>query len=484
MVLVKYIKRVSLLALTCLLTTQAFAGDGTLLGGDPMGGEVQPPSELEKPLSGRLMQDLEIFRSMNHPDVVLGSKKVVDQRKYRIFSDETTPVTLWPKLVRETSLRKPSSGEKKECLHKQGGLKIGGWVQQGINFSQYNPADGWNATATLADRANDYQLNQLWLYMDKQANNGGHGLAWGGHIDACYGTDSRYGKMYGFEDRFDSEDNYYALCFPQMYLDLQINRLTIRGGHFASILDYESVPAPANAFYTHSVSYLVNPPLMTGLRADYKVGRFWTLTAGFETGFMEFENSNSSYDLVTGIRCDLTKDTVLRWASIYGRQGEANQADIYVHSIVWEQQVTSRLKNVLVHDLGDMRTLSGPRFQWYGLVDYIEYKTRAATPLWINLRAEWFHDDDGMAVKGIASQPYGRTSTPGWDGMGFAGDFYNVSLGLKWAPLPCLLVRPELRYDWYEGAGGLVGGAPVAGPFNAGQNKDQFLFAMDTVLLF
>ena len=63
-------------------------------------------------------------------------------------------------------------------------------------------------------------------------------------------------------------------------------------------------------------------------------------------------------------------------------------------------------------------------------------------------------------------------------GESFAGNFYEVSLGLNWTPTANWTVRPELRYDWFDGVS--LNGLR---PYDAGTQDDQFLLGFDAILL-
>ena len=65
------------------------------------------------------------------------------------------------------------------------------------------------------------------------------------------------------------------------------------------------------------------------------------------------------------------------------------------------------------------------------------------------------------------------SATPG----GYAGNFYEISLGLNWTPHANLIVRPEVRYDWYDGVN-------AAGPpFGDGTESSQWVYGLDAVVL-
>ena len=64
-------------------------------------------------------------------------------------------------------------------------------------------------------------------------------------------------------------------------------------------------------------------------------------------------------------------------------------------------------------------------------------------------------------------------------GRDFVGDFYELTCGLTWRPHSNVIVRPELRFDWYDGAVGAMGL-----PFNDGASDDQLTFAVDAIVTF
>ena len=65
-----------------------------------------------------------------------------------------------------------------------------------------------------------------------------------------------------------------------------------------------------------------------------------------------------------------------------------------------------------------------------------------APKLRVALRGEWFRDESGANVT--------------WGGVGATGgDVYALTANLGWNPIPHLTVRPELKYDVYDGGGSL-----------------------------
>ncbi len=365
------------------------------------------------------------------------------------------------------------------------GIKLGGWLQQGATFNSRHSDDGFNGPVATNDWDDKYQLNQLWLYLDRIADTGGCGFAWGGHVDVIYGTDWRYGINNGLEDHingFNYQD--YGLVIPQAYLELAYNNLSVKLGHFAGILDYEAVPGPMNPFYSHSYSYgYTVPQLVTGAMADYKLTKQLSFQAGFHRGWLMFEDTNDTLDFMGGVKwASKNERTKIAYAISVGPQdppGDFNQIpgdqDRFVYSLVIQQKLFKKLQYVLVQNLGTEKNAprTGNTAEWYGINQYFLY---ALTPkLNANLRVEWMRDDDGVRIAGPGNIP----GVDAWAGHGYAGNFYAVTGGFNWRPCGNLIVRPECRWDWYDGLSG-----PVGLPFDGGNEDSQFTFGVDAIVMF
>lgn len=363
-------------------------------------------------------------------------------------------------------------------------IRLGGWLQQGITFNAVDPADRFNGPVATNDLDGEYQMNQMWLFLDRPADNGGCGFAWGGHLDMIYGTDWRFGINRGLEDRINGFNRQtYGMVIPQAYLEFAWNRLSIKLGHFAGILDYEAVPAPMNPFYSHSYSYgYTVPQLVTGMLADYRWTDQFSIQAGFHRGWMMFEDNNDTLDFTGGVKWKSRDGRLqLAYAISVGPQDDAGNQDRFAGSLVAQWQASKRWKYVLIQNIGyENDALPDPPnpparqdAEWYGINQYFIY---TINPCWsAAMRVEWLRDDDGARVAGPGNIPGVRA----FSGRGFAGDFYNVTLGLNWRPTPNWLIRPEIRWDWYDGPVG-----PTGLPFDGGNRDDQFTAAIDATLLF
>jgi hypothetical protein len=372
------------------------------------------------------------------------------------------------------------------CFLQRHKIAVGGWVQQGVTFNSKNPSDGFNGPVATNDMNTHYQLNQMWMFLHRPADNGGCGWAWGGHLDMIYGTDWRFGINHGLEDRINGFDNQdYGLVIPQAYVEVAYNDLSVKLGHMAAILDYEAIPGPLNPFYSHSYSYgYTVPQLVTGVLADYKLSDQVSVQAGFHRGWFMFEDYDGNLDFMGGIRWHSCDDrTSLAYAISTGRQTFdpvlLTDQNRFVHSLVLKHKVTERLEYVLVQNTGFENELSiqgsPPQdAEWYGLNQYLLYKINDCWAA--NLRVEWMRDDDGLRIAGPGIIP----GVQAYDGFGFAGNFYNVTAGLNWRPHPNWVIRPEARWDWYDGLRNPLNELP----FDGGESDDQFTAAVDAIFTF
>jgi hypothetical protein len=324
----------------------------------------------------------------------------------------------------------------------------------------------------------EYQMNQLWLYLDRPADNGGCGWAVGGHVDMIYGSDFRFGINYGLEDKINGSNfQHYGLVIPQAYAEVAYDNLSVKVGHFAAILDYEAVPAVANPFYSHSYSYgYTVPQLVTGALAEYKLTDRFSVLGGLHRGWFMFEDINDDWDFMGGIKWKSEDgNTSLAYALSTGPQDPLGAQDRFVYSLVFQQQVTEKLRYVAVQNLGlenNANPRTGEDAEWYGLNQYFLY---TINPCWsANMRVEILRDDDGMRVAGPGNLP----GVYAFSGRGFAGDFVALTCGLSWRPNANLVVRPEIRWDMFEGPAG-----PTGLPFG-GDDDDQLTVAMDAILTF
>jgi len=364
---------------------------------------------------------------------------------------------------RECELGEPWTLFPESCS----GIKAGGWLEGGIYANAYGAPD--NGPLGFETRGDGFVMNQMWGFVGKAADTGGCGLDWGGRVDYLFGTDGPDMQAFGdqtWDFGWNSSPD-YGSAIPQAYAEVAVNDLTIKGGHFLTIIGYEVCQAPERFFYTHSYTMFYGEPFThTGVLASYKANDALTVHAGWTDGWDNgWSNPNGASTLLAGVTLALGEKASIAWAGSAGSHGNfgdvviADLGDVYMNSIVFEWQLTEKLKYVFQHDLGNIWGSDTGNAEWYGINQYLLY---AFSERWgTGLRLEWFRDDDGQRV--IA---------------GNAGNYYEATWGVNYKPHANVILRPELRYDWYEGT--LTGGAP----FNDGQNRGQFSGGFDFIFTF
>lgn len=343
-----------------------------------------------------------------------------------------------------------------------------GWLDQGFTLNTLSPRNRTNGPVTFNDRSNDYQLNQLYMRLVRDVDS--EGCVWdvGGRMDLLYGTDSIYVTARGLEVRDDLSPKWnaqrYGLAMPQCYMEVYSpwgNGLSMKLGHFYSILGYESVEAPKNFFYSHSYLFQYEPFTETGFLGETRLGDF-TIQAGMTRGFNNWEDNNNDMGFLGGInwasRNRRTKIALCVDAAREQADPSTNVSSVY--SLVFQQKLGRSWECVLQHDYGSEPGAGIDRStaKWYGLDTYLFYtindRWKAGT------RFEWFRDEGGSRVPGA-----NRTA-----------DYFGLSSGVNWTPSDRLIVRSELRWDWTGTAG--------YNPFGDGTRSNQVLLNCDVIVRF
>jgi hypothetical protein len=365
------------------------------------------------------------------------------------------------------------------CILSEHNIKLGGWLDQGINTNFHGTT--WNGVVPFDDESG-YQMNQLWLFLDRPTDTSKCDWDWGGHVDVCFGTDPRFFKdVVGLEASWD-ETGYYQLAIPNMYFDLAHDDWVFRFGHFQTLLSYEVIQAPQNFFYSHSYEFSYAVPFThTGALAIKKFGenKEWSWTAGVTEGNDVFDNGTANF--LGGIAYT-QKDgkSSLAFNITTGDSASAGPDEYQtIYSLVATKVLNDKaagdgqLKYVIEHDLG---TQTGPiSGEWYGICNYLLYDINKCWSA--GMRAEWFRDNNGIRV----ADPYAPSPVSVVNGGSFAGNFYEITWGLNWKPNLNVTIRPELRYDWYQGPA-----SPTTGilPYGNGNHVDQGMAACDAIVTF
>lgn len=355
---------------------------------------------------------------------------------------------------------------------RHGGLPLGigweGWIAQGVTLNTRSPRNRSNLPVTFNDGSNEYQMNQLYLIAERAVRDD----AWsvGGRIDLLYGTDHRYTMARGLETDRDMGPKWnsgdYGLAIPQLYMEAFAPigpGVSVKMGHFYTILGYESVPAPANFFYSHAYAMQYGEPFThTGLLAASDIGPL-KLQAGLTRGWNNWESNSDDCGFLGSLGwVSPDERTSLSFAIHTGREEgplapATNSRTTY--SLVFTRNLHGPWSYVLQHDLGvdQDAMLDGTDANWYGLKMYLFREIREHWKF--GYRFEWFCDRDGTRV--ITGQ---------------AADYYQMSWGLNYSPSDRLRIRPSLRWDWT--------GARGSRPFADGTRDEQLLLDCDVLVMF
>lgn len=355
-----------------------------------------------------------------------------------------------------------------------GGITVDGWIAAGATYNADRPADRFNGPLSFNDR-NEVQLNQLYVTIGR-ATDPCKCFSVGGQVDLLYGTDYIFTQAVGLETRRNGNPkwnarDHYGLAMPQMFLEFAYNDLSVKVGHFYTIIGNEVVTAPDNFFYSHAYTMQYGEPFThTGILADYAMSDRVNVLAGIHGGWDNFDPVRHRAGFLGGAtwtNCDETVSLAFMLTSGHELNSMGNFTNRTMYSLVANLALTDNLSYIVQHDNGWQEDWFGPNVdaEWYGLNQYLLYDINDCWKA--GARFEWFRDDDGTRVAGV------RNGNPA--AGPFVGNFYQATVGLNWTPSTNLLVRPELRWDWFDGTGL---------PYDGGTEDDQFTAAFDAILTF
>ena len=458
-------------------------------------------------------------------DVLVTDDEIFDSY---VQNDVPAPVTLMPRAgVPDEDVYQYRAAAPQEAAIEEGatryletdfllnrGIETYGFIDVGIGANAWG-AD-WNGPITFNDRAWQGQMNQLYLINERILKE--DQLSLGGRVDLLYGTDYIYTTATGFDGGWNDTNGgnrYYGLAMPQLYGEVGTQVLNVKFGHFYTLIGYEVVPAIGNFFYTHAYTMQYGEPFThTGVLATWNPNDQLSIIGGITNGWDNWDvglptnqanpfpgsTSNASFlGAVTFSSSDGSQALTLANSSgnEFATASFVNPFSAYVGnrtvtSIVYSNEFTDKLTYVYQSDLGYQAYAGGdiPVYYetqgqqpgsayWYGVNQYLFYNF--TDYLIGGLRLEWFRDNNGTRVQ------YGlRPGSP--EATGFAGNFWAMTWGLNYLVGNNLVIRPELRYDWFSqdlGNAALGVGLPFGKTAGGlGTQSDQFYGGCDIIWQF
>lgn len=365
------------------------------------------------------------------------------------------------------------------------GWNLTGWIDAGITGNNRYPADRFNGVTTFNDR-NEGQINQVWLTLAKAIDTEDCNWSWGGRVDGFWGSDYVFNQTAGFElhddfsPHWNGAGNLYGLAIPQAYFEVGNDINSIKLGRFFTPIGYEVPNATGNFFYSHAYTHQYGEPFYhNGLLYTRKASDNVNWFLGAVDGWDGFDREHDVIGGILGATWTNGDDLTVFWSGGFTNDprtgGLVGYSNRYISSLVVTAALTERFTYVFQSDAGwqednNVFNQGVGGAEWYGVNNYLYYKINDC---WrAGGRLEWFRDDDGARVGAVRP---GNQNAP----FGLAGNFYEMSGGLNWSPRTNLLVRPEVRYDWFDGQSltGLL-------PFNAGTDTYQFTYAVDVIFQF
>jgi len=353
------------------------------------------------------------------------------------------------------------------------GIQFHGWINQGATLNTDSPNNRSNFPVGFNDESNAYQLNQVYVALERPVKDCGSCWEFGGRVDLLYGTDHRFTTARGLETHGDFSPKWnsdiYGLAMPQAYAEVYapvLSGVNVRLGHFYTILGYEVVPAPENFFYSHTYTMLYGEPFThTGFLSSAKLGEF-TVQGGMTRGWDNWEDNNNDLAFLSGVSWTSAEGrTSLAFAMHNGREQDEPPTNTHTRnsfSLVGQHRLNPWWQYVIQYDHG-FETLGAQRrtrdAEWYGITQYMFY---TLNPCWkFGLRSEWFRDEDGARVH------------PARIG---GADFFAVTAGLNYMPNERAVVRPSFRWAWTTTTG--------RRPYINFSRHDQITLDMDFIVRF
>ena len=328
------------------------------------------------------------------------------------------------------------------------GWSIGGWLQMGYHSK---------ANGLFNSRPDDFQLHQAWLYAEKAIDTS-CGFDLGGRVDFLYGTDSQDTQAFGTDPRgWDNSwdnGNDYGRALPQVYLEAGYGDLSVKLGHFYTIIGWEVVGATGNFFYSHAYTmYNSEPFTHTGALATYNVSDDVSVWAGYTTGWDSgFDDNGDAF--LGGVTLSLTDEVTIIYAATGGRFGEpilGTDERGYMHSLIADVALTDSVQYIIQSDYLDTHDAADtPVRETFGINQYLIKTFNDCFAL--GARFEWWNAE------------FGGTGD---------GDVYDLTLGANIKPHANLMIRPEIRWDWDDD---LIAGLE--------DGQDQTTFGIDTIFTF
>lgn len=335
-----------------------------------------------------------------------------------------------------------------------------GYKEYGNNSHLLNVAD------------TDERLNQGYIFVQRKLNTS-RGWDVGGKISYMYGTDARFVQAAGLETAtshgawlgpWDKLNNYSAI--PEMYVEVGRKDFSLKVGKFLSMLGHESILSTERFFYSLSQAYGELPKTHTGVVATWDVNSKLNVFGGWVNGPDSFFDTGEDNALLGGATYRFNDRLYAKYVAMAGMNTKAKEVALpywgyrewstkqkyFMHSFIvgvkpgkqWDFTFEWTLRNT---NADYAKNPDGPGydptyFGWFSMGGYginTELIYRFNRQWAVGLRAEWTHRYAEDYFRGKLDKYYEYN------------DLYSFTLAANWTPTKWLTVRPEMRYDKFDG---------------------------------
>lgn len=372
-------------------------------------------------------------------------------------------------------------------------IQIGGYWVQSFTGNPDSPNDHFNGPVTWTDRSNEYQLNEKWAFAQRATNTLDSDWDIGGRFDFISGSNARFFVTSGTIEDVNSARAFYGVAIPQLYGEIAYRQLKVKLGHFLSPAGFFTANTALNFFTTVPYTYQYGEPFThTGGLATLTLTDRTAISGGIIRGWNNSGNANPHLGGLAGVSHQITDRQELAFVVIYSKELSLSTTTSdgfsprYLQSLVYSNRLTERLTYVAQSDFGSQTnaTATGHTARWYGLNQYLFFQ-QTAEWAW-GVGGEWFRDEEGFRVGGFlplppTNDPSIHTRGLSKDRNGYAGSFFDLTFGPRWTPNTYVVVRPNVRFDWFSGSVNNAGGLK---PFDNGNKNSQVLLGIDVILNF
>ena len=355
------------------------------------------------------------------------------------------------------------------CLQKKG-VEVSGWLQGAYTKSHATNTPS-NLPVTWNDRANQFLLHQAWLRIAKPLDTESKEISTGFNLDLMFGSDYRFMLQRGFYNsqlqNSQGTQNIYGADMPQAYVNAYLPSLfegtEVRLGKFFTPFGYESLEGPTTPLLSRSYAFNWAPPFTHwGAMAIANLDTNWQATVGVVNGndVMIGDPAETWRGLAKIAYASDDKKTNIALATSLGH-GKFNVGQRFEPATLALAYEPAGRNNINVFDLTFSQELSDelttafeaiygyqtgvPANVLGGLIDTSKSAGQSGTAQWLSF-VKYFLYKFNDSVTGVARaecfQDFQGQRT------GFEGVYWAGTAGLRITPTDCLLIRPEVRYDY------------------------------------